>query len=118
MSIRGLRTAMLGVGAVVLPVLLAVVSYLLTAGSLGASSGRLPEERPSVATPHSPHVGSTFGPTTRITASPAAGNGSSSEGPPASQESGGTGSGGVPSSPSESGRPEDDHPEDEDGGDD
>ncbi len=99
MSIRGLRTAMLGVGAVVLPVLLAV-------------------ERPSVATPHSPHVGSTFGPTTRITASPAAGNGSSSEGPPASQESGGTGSGGVPSSPSESGRPEDDHPEDEDGGDD
>lgn len=120
-SIRGLRSVMLGAGAVALPVVLAVVTSLLTAGSLDESVGRLPQERPSVtkaATPiaRSPHTDSGLGSTNTITASAVAGNGSTPDERLAPQESDGTGSGGVASSPFDPEEREDDHPEGEPGG--
>lgn len=49
MSRSGLRTALLWMGVVGLPVVLSVVSYILTSHSLDASAGRLPVERLPVA---------------------------------------------------------------------
>ena len=96
-SLSGLRTALLGAGAVALPVVLAVVAYLLTAGSLGESAGKLPQERPSVArtatTSRSRDSGSPV-PTTQVEASPPAGDDSSTE-EPLRQQASRTGSGGT-----------------------
>src|SRR6266542_5748368 len=108
MSIKGVRTVFLALGGLALPAALAVVSYLLTAGSLGASAGRLPEEHPAAVKSASP--------STNSPPAPAPGKDSRAERTPFSHESSGTGSGGGVSSSSDLGQPDDNHPEDEPGG--